>query len=84
MWKKISFLVFLTVMLAGCTTKPSANPDSVASLCQILRNRIEAFGQDTTPYMDTMKRKNPADQAELLREYYSYDCPVIVDFTPPP
>jgi hypothetical protein len=86
MWKRSPFLLCLIVILSSCSTKPPDNPDSIASLCQVLRNRIAAADgdHDSSQFMDTMKRKNPVDQAELMREYYSYDCPVIVDFTPPP
>lgn len=84
MWKRLFFLLSLCIYLAGCTSsEPINSPDTVASLCQILRAKIQAENYETQD-QSTMKRKNPVDQAQLLREYYLYDCPVIVDFTPPP
>ncbi len=84
MRKRIFFLLFLVVFLASCNSStPPNTPSNLASLCQILRTRLEAVNFETQD-QSTMKRKNPVDQAELLREYYSYDCPGIVDFTPPP
>jgi hypothetical protein len=85
LWKKISLLLLFIMVLTSCTSgKPPETPDTLSSICQILRTRIAAYDSDGAQYLNTMKRKNPADQAELWREYYSYDCPVIVDFTPPP
>lgn len=84
MWQKICTLSLLMVSLTACGPKAPPSPvETNASLCQILKQKIEAENYNTTDPA-TMKRKNAVDQAKLLKEYGSYSCPEIVDSAPPP
>lgn len=84
MLKKFFLALLILIFLPSCTSsKPVNSPDTLASLCQILRTKIEASNYETQD-QSTMKWRNPVDQARLIREYYSYDCPGMLDFAPPP
>ena len=84
MWQKIMVLGALSLGLIACHTDNDSLPiENNASLCEMLKEKISAENyQNTDPA--TMKRKNPVDQAKLLKEYDSYSCPEIVDSAPPP
>jgi hypothetical protein len=84
MWQRMLLLSLLVFGLCACLQKkPPLEAQSSVSLCEILKQKIEVNSiQADDPA--TMKRKNAGDQALLLQEYNSYDCPEIVDSAPPP
>lgn len=85
MWRRIIISSALLLSLAACNSDqvPENTPENNAPLCTILRQKIEASSYKSDD-LETMKRKNPTDQAKLIREYDSYSCPEIIDEAPSP
>lgn len=77
MWLRIILIAIISTFLTACQSGKEQPPaDSASSICQILRGQLEE--QVYKDYDEnTMKRKNPADQAKLMQEYNSYECPEI-------
>lgn len=83
MWRIIT-LSLLGLAAMGCQTEEKPLLESKASLCEMLRQKIEAQNYYLTNDPVTMKRKNAVDQAQLEKEYDTYNCPEIIDEAPSP
>lgn len=82
--RKIMILSLLSPLaLVACHNQSNPPPDNSASLCSILKQKVQAENYQTTD-PNTMQRKNVTDQARLVKEYDSYGCPEIIDSAPLP
>jgi hypothetical protein len=82
--REIIACLLIAAVLTGCKTKTNQPPVGTnASMCEMLKQKVEAEDYNSVDPA-TMKRKNPTDQAKLVKEYDSYSCPEIVDSAPSP
>jgi hypothetical protein len=84
MWKRTIVLASIAIT-AACHHQENLPPqvESQASLCEILKQKVEAEPYDTNDPA-TMKRKNAVDEAKQIKEYKAYGCPEILDEAPSP
>lgn len=85
MWRRMMTLSVLSISLVACHSNKNVEPTdgSNASLCAMLKQQLQTNTYENND-LATMKRKNATDQAQLAKQYDSYNCAEILDSGPLP